>query len=175
SLQEIISEVKPDFIIETGTYKGGGALFFASILRNVNEKGKVLTVDIKPQVEEASKYPIFREMVEVYTGSSVDKDIVDKISRRVTKAKVIVTLDSDHHKAHVAKELEIYSKLVSLNSYLIVQDTAHHGHPLPTDYGDGPMEATRAFLKHHKNFAVDRGREKFLLTFFPQGYLKKIA
>jgi cephalosporin hydroxylase len=174
SMQEIISEIKPDFIIETGTYKGGGALYFATILQNVNGAGKVITVDINPQVEAASKFKVFQERVEVIQGSSVSTQVTDQIARRVADSKVIVTLDSNHHKDHVLKELEIYSKFVSLGSYLIVQDTAHHGHPLQTDYGEGPMEALSSFLKTNQNFVVDSSREKFLLTFFPQGYLKRI-
>lgn len=176
AIQEIIAEVKPDFIIETGTYKGGGALFLASVLRLINENGMVLSVDIKPQVEQASQYNLFGDAVEVITGSSVDEEIVKKIAKRVKGGKVIVTLDSDHAKSHVLKELEIYSRLVSVGSYLIVQDTAHNGNPLPTDYaGGGPMVALREFLKKNKNFVSDRAREKFLLTFFPQGYLKRIS
>ena len=54
--------------------------------------------------------------------------------------------------------------------------SGHNGHPLPTDYeGGGPMEAVREFLKTHKNFSPDRTREKFLLTFFPKGYLKRLS
>ena len=77
-------------------------------------------------------------------------------------------------KSHVLKGLEIYSQFVSVGSYLIVQDTAHNGHPLPTDYGGvGPMEAVREFLNKHWNFGPDRTREKFLLTSFPQGDPKR--
>lgn len=176
AMQEIISEVKPDFIIETGTYKGGGALFLASVLRLVNEKGRVLTVDIKPQVEKASQYPLFMETVEVFKGSSVSEDIIRDIAERVEAGKVMVTLDSDHSKSHVLEEMEIYSRLVTVGSYMIVQDTAHNGNPLPTHYADGgPMAALKEFLKTHKNFVPDRKREKFLLTFFPQGYLKRVS
>jgi cephalosporin hydroxylase len=175
-LQEIVSEIKPDFIVETGTFKGGGALFLATILRLANENGRILTVDIKPQVEQASRYAIFNDAVEVFTGSSVSEDIVKAIAKKVEGARVMVTLDSDHSKSHVLRELEIYSQFVSIGSYLVVQDTAHNGHPLPTDYeGGGPMEAVREFLAKHRNFAPDRTREKFLLTFFPQGYLKRLS
>ena len=175
-LQEIITEIKPDFIVETGTFRGGGSLFLAAVLRLVNPTGKVLTVDIEPQIGLASRQAIFKEAVEVYTGSSIADDIVEAIAKRVKGGRVLVTLDSDHAKSHVAKELEIYSRLVSVNSYLIVQDTAHNGHPLPTEYeGGGPMAAVREFLEKHRNFTPDRTREKFLLTFFPQGYLKRVS
>jgi cephalosporin hydroxylase len=64
AIQEIISEIKPDFIVETGTFKGGGALFYATILQLVNPKGKVITVDIKPQMEQAAKLDLFKDRVE---------------------------------------------------------------------------------------------------------------
>ncbi len=175
-LQQIITEIKPDFILETGTYKGGGALFLASILRLVNGQGKVLTVDIEPQVTLASRYPVFNDAVEVFTGSSVSEDVVKAIAKRVEGARVMVILDSDHAKSHVLNELEIYSRFVSVHSYLVVEDTAHNGHPLPHDYdGGGPMQAVREFLLRHKNFVPDQTRERFLLTFFPQGYLKRVS
>jgi cephalosporin hydroxylase len=87
---------------------------------------------------------------------------------------VLVTLDSDHRMAHVLNELRLYSKFVSVGSYLIVQDTAHNGHPLRTTYGQGPMEALEEFLKENQDFVRDAGREKFLLTFHPRGYLKRV-
>jgi cephalosporin hydroxylase len=175
-LQEIISEIKPDFIVETGTFKGGGALFLATVLRLVNEKGRILNVDIKPEIEQASRYAIFKDAVEVFTGSSISEEIVKAIAKKAEGARVMVTLDSDHAKRHVLRELELYSQFASVDSYLVVQDTAHNGHPLPTDHeGGGPMEAVREFLKKHKNFVADRSREKFLLTFFPQGCLKRVS
>lgn len=174
SIQEIISEIKPDFIVETGTFKGGGALFYASLLQIVNPAGKVITVDIKPQMEQAGKLELFKDRVEFIEGSSTSDDVIHKIAERVKGAKVMVTLDSDHHMKHVLKELELYSGFVSLGSYLIVQDTSHNGHPIQTTYGKGPKEAMEEFLKTHENFVSDQSREKFLLTFFPGGYLKRI-
>jgi cephalosporin hydroxylase len=174
AIQEIINEIKPDFIVETGTYKGGGALFYATILQMVNSKGKVITVDIKPQMEPAAKLELFKDRVEFIEGSSTSDDVIHRIAERVKGSKVMVTLDSDHHMKHVLKELELYSGFVSPGSYLILQDTSHNGHPLPTTYGKGPMEAMEEFLKTNNNFVSDRSREKFLLTFFPKGYLKRI-
>jgi cephalosporin hydroxylase len=175
SIQEIISEIKPDFIVETGTFKGGGAVFFASILQVINPVGKVITVDIKPQMEEAAKLDLFKDRVEFIEGSSTSAEVIQRIAERIKGAKVVmVTLDSDHHMPHVLKELELYSGFVSPGSYLIVQDTSHNGHPLPTTYGKGPMEAMEEFLKSNNNFVSDRSRDKFLLTFSPKGYLKRI-
>lgn len=174
-MQEIITEVKPDFIIETGTFHGGTALFYASILEMVNKSGKVITIDIDPKVEQVSKLKIFRDHVEVIKGDSVSPEVINAIAARVRGHKVLVTLDSLHTKEHVLKEMRLYSDFVSLNSYMVVQDTVVNGHPLLPDFGEGPMEAVEEFLKTRNDFAIDRSKEKFLLTFYPSGYLKKMA
>jgi cephalosporin hydroxylase len=173
AIQEIIWEIKPDFIVETGTFKGGGTLFMASVLQNISPSGKVITVDIESQIVPASKLALFQERVEFIEGDSVADETIRRIAERVRGSKVMVMLDSDHHKKHVLKELRLYSQFVSPGSYLIVHDTSHNGHPLRTAYGEGPMEAVKDFLKENKNFVSDRSREKFLFTFLPQGFLKR--
>ena len=175
AIQEIITETKPEFIIETGTYRGGGALFYASILSLLGEGGKVITVDIKSFHDNAAKQKIFRDGVEFIEGSSVSSEVIERIADRIKgSSRVMVTLDSDHHKAHVLNELRLYSKFVTVGGYLIVQDTSHNSHPLRTDYGPGPREALEDFLKENKDFVRDPDREKFLLTFHPGGYLKRV-
>ncbi|MGZ7046570.1 MAG: CmcI family methyltransferase [Candidatus Aminicenantales bacterium] len=174
AIQEIITETQPDFIVETGTFKGGGAVFYASILQFVNPSGKVITVDIKPQFEEAARLKLFQERVEFIEGSSVADDVIARVAARVKGARVMVTLDSDHHMKHVLDELRLYSQFVSPGGYLIVQDTAHNGHPLRTWDGKGPMEALEEFLAENKDFEQDQSRGKFLLTFFPGGFLKRV-
>ena len=76
-------------------------------------------------------------------------------------------------KEHVLKEMERYAPLVSSGSYLVVQDTVSNGRPIPTGFGEGPTEAVDEFLKTHPEFTPDRWREKFMLTFYPRGFLKK--
>ena len=88
--------------------------------------------------------------------------------------KVMVVLDSDHPKNHVLQEMKIYGKFVSKGCYMIVEDTNVNGHPVLSDFGDGPMEAVTEFLENNEDFVIDKDREKFLLTFNPNGYLKKI-
>jgi cephalosporin hydroxylase len=153
---------------------GGTTLFYATVLEKVNQNGKVITIDVDPRVEEASKLKIFKERVEVIKGSSVSPEVIDKIDKRVKNKKIIVMLDSLHTKEHVLKELNLYSNFVSLNSYIIVQDTNLNGHPVASDFGPGPMEAVEEFLKTNKHFKIDHSREKFLLTFYPSGYLKRM-
>lgn len=170
--QEIITELKPDFIVETGTKYGGSALFYASILDHVNPSGRVITVDINPQVEQASKLPLFRKYVRVIKGDSVGPSTLDQIAAAVKGKRTMVLLDSDHHAPHVLNELKAYSGFVTKGSYLIVEDTILDRYP--SGIRPGPMEALREFLKGNPEFMIDRSREKLLVTFYPDGWLKKI-
>lgn len=173
-MQEIIAEVKPDVLIETGTGQGGTTLFYATVLEQVSPKGKVITIDIEDLVDQASTFDLFQKRVEFIQGSSTSPEVIQQIAQKVKGQKVLVTLDSLHTKEHVLKELELYSKWVSVGSYLVVQDTNENGHPVMTSFGPGPMEAVEEFLKSHKEFEIDRNREKFYVTFYPSGFLKKI-
>lgn len=174
SMQEIISELQPDYIIETGTAHGGTTLFYASVLSYASPNGKVITIDVAPHVEDASKLPLWKQRVEMIVGSSVDPKVTDRVAQEVLDKKVLVTLDSLHTRDHVLKEMQIYSKLVTPGSYLVVQDTNLNGHPSAPGWGPGPTEAVQEFLKTHDNFVVDHGREKFVLTFYPGGWLKRV-
>jgi cephalosporin hydroxylase len=173
-MQQLITELRPDYIIETGTFRGGTTVFYADILSYVNPQGKVITIDINPKVDEASKVPIWKERVESIIGSSVDPKITDHVAQEVMGKKVLITLDSLHTRDHVLKELEIYSKLVTPGSYLVVQDTNINGNPVLPEFGPGPHEAVQEFLQTHDNFVVDHDRERFLLTFYPGGWLKRV-
>jgi len=179
TMQEIISELKPDVIVETGTNAGGTALFYATILEKVNDRGKVITVDVGEQDPRVGSLPLWQQRVEVIRGSSVADDVLEKIRGRVQGLRVLVTLDSLHTKEHVLKEMQLYSPLVSHNSYLIVQDTQLMGHRIPlamysAEGREGPFEAVQEFMKSNKNFEIDRSRERFLLTANPSGFLKRV-
>jgi cephalosporin hydroxylase len=168
--QEILFEVKPDVIIEAGTLYGGSALFLASMCDLMNH-GKVLTIDIEAR-EGRPKH----ERITYLHGSSTSKQIIDQVHSFIQNGdKVLVDLDSDHYKQHVLEELRIYSRFVTKGSYIIVEDTNINGHPIRPEFGAGPMEALEAFLYENKDFAVDTGREKFMLTCNPKGYLKRIS
>ncbi len=167
--QEIIHEVRPDIIIECGTASGGSALFLANMCDMVGN-GRVITVDI----EGKPGRPQHPRTIYLH-GSSTSPEIIREIQKLLHFGdKVMVVLDSDHSRDHVLKELEVYSTLVTRGSYLIVEDTNMNGHPVAPDFGPGPMEAVAEFLSSTDDFIVDRGREKFYLTFNPGGYLKKI-
>jgi cephalosporin hydroxylase len=177
-IQEIISEIKPDYIVEAGTYLGGSALMWATILREVNPNGRIITIDIEDKSADAKKMDIAKKMITFKIGSSTDPKIVSEITQQVQGKKVVVILDSNHTKDHVLKELQSYSPLVNTGSYLIVQDSDINGHPIyiaeGEGHGPGPMEAIEAFLPSHPNFQSDADRERLLYTTNPRGYLKRV-
>jgi len=164
--QEIIWETKPEIIVETGTAAGGSALFFASLCDRLG-KGEVITIDI---IDRA--IPPHPRITKI-TGNSVSDKVIDQVGRIVGKKNAMVVLDSAHEKTHVMREMELYSRFVSVGNYLIVEDTNIGGHPVSPG-GNGPMEAVEEFLRNRKDFEIDRTREKFLLTFNPKGFLRRI-
>jgi cephalosporin hydroxylase len=165
--QEILFEMRPDLVVETGSAAGGSALYLASIL-DLLGKGQVLSIDIKDH-EQRPAHP----RVTFLRGSSTAAPVVEEVSRRADQRRVLVILDSDHGKDHVLAELRAYSRLVSEGGYLIVEDTNVNGHPVQKKHGPGPAEAVAQFLDECTDFEVDRAREKFLLTFNPSGYLRR--
>ncbi len=168
--QEIIYETNPDIIIETGTGSGGTTHLLASICDFINH-GKVISIDTE-NTNHKSHLP-HHQRITYITGSSISENIINQIESIIReKDKLMVILDSDHHKNHVLQELNIYSQFISKENYLIVEDT-NINHPNPTNF-EGPMEAIEEFLKTDSNFIIDESKHKFYLTFNPRGYLKRI-
>ena len=168
--QEILYELKPDLIIETGTYHGASAYFLASMC-DLLGNGEIITIDI----ESRPGRPV-HPRIEYVTGSSTSAPVLDLVHERIKgKKRVMVILDSDHSMKHVREELGLYSPFVTAGSYLIVEDGNVNGRPVDPEHGPGPSEAMEDFLKDSKEFRPDPSREKFLLTFNPGGYLKRVA
>lgn len=169
--QEIVYDLRPDLLIESGTAYGGTALFLASLCDLLNH-GAVITIDIEDvRHKQVRSHP----RIEFLHGSSTSPDIVQQVRARARGAKVsLVILDSDHHRDHVLNELRLYREFVTSGSYLVVEDTNMNGHPVLPNFGPGPMEAVEEFLKENTDFIIDKTREKFYMTFNPGGYLKKI-
>ena len=181
-MQEIIWSVKPDVIIETGVARGGSLIFFASLMQLINKKGVVIGIDIdirKKNELAIKKHPLYSN-IKLLKGSSTSKKITEKLIKKLSNKKVLVVLDSLHTEEHVLKELEIYSKIVSKKSYLIVQDTfveffpKNHFKNRPWDKGNNPLTAVKKFLRNNKNFIVDKKiSSKIGITENPMGYLIK--
>jgi cephalosporin hydroxylase len=182
ALQEIIWDVKPDFIVETGIAHGGSIIFSASMLELIGS-GEVIAVDIdirKHNRREIENHPMYKRIT-LIEGSSVDNEIVNKITERVKGKKVLVCLDSLHTHEHVLKELKLYSKMVSVGSYIVCPDTFIEYFPRgyfnnrPWDVGNNPMTAVRLFLEENLDFGIDRDIDnKLMITEGFDGYLKRL-
>lgn len=175
-LQQMIYELRPDFIIETGTWRGGSALFWAYTLNGLGlENSRVFTVDIQNVNRNAAEHPLWKKYVTFLEGSSTGEKIVSQIKQTARGRKNIVMLDSDHRAPHVLNELHAYADLVPSGSYLIVEDTHLDGIPSQPGFGPGPTAAVEQFLKEPggAQFTQDLSREAFLMTFNPGGWLKR--
>lgn len=167
--QEILYEIKPEIIVECGTYRGGSALYLASMC-DLLDHGEVITIDILERKNRPQ-----HKRIEYLLGSSTYPEVVAKVKARIQgKSPVLVILDSDHKKEHVLNELNIYGEIVTRGSYLIVEDSNINGHPVKPEFGPGPMEAVNEYMKNNSSYIVDKTKEKYFLTFNPQGYLRKL-
>jgi cephalosporin hydroxylase len=163
--QEIIHQVRPSVIVETGTLHGGSAHYLAGICQLAG-RGRIVSVDIAAVAQPP------HPLVTYVDGSSTAPDVVEQVRRHVEgEDAVLVILDSDHSKSHVLDELRIYGDLVTPGSYLIVEDTNLNGNPVSVAHGPGPAEALDEFLASDSRFRVDDRPERLLLTFNPRGYL----
>ena len=184
-MQELIWKVRPDLIIETGIAHGGSIIFSSSMMELLGNGGKVIAVDIdirKHNREEIEKHPMMKN-IRMLEGSSVDEKIVQQIGEYAKNfKKVMVVLDSNHSHDHVLRELEMYTPLVSMDSYILLPDTFVEFFPKgyvtdrPWDVGNNPYTAMEAFLKTTDQFIKDEEvTNKLLITeAFGGGYLRRV-
>ncbi len=165
--QELLTRLRPDVILETGTHKGGSAHYLASIC-DLLDHGRVVTVDVTA-MPDLPRHP----RITYLEGSSTAPEIIGRMSEEAGGTTMVI-LDSDHSRAHVLGELAAYAPLVSPGSYLIVEDTHVNGHPVTPGFGPGPMEAVEEFLGSNSEFRIDEDCEKFFFTFNPRGYLRRV-
>ncbi len=189
-LQEIIWDVKPDLIIETGIAHGGSLIFYASMLTLLEacgeiDNGKVLgiDIDIREHNRKAIENHPMSKKITMYEGSSIDEKMISKVKEFAKQgAKILVCLDSNHTHDHVLQELNAYAELVSTGSYCCVLDTIIEDMPIgsfsdrPWDKGNNPKTAVHEFLKNNNNFEINYSIEnKTLITVAPDGFLKRTS
>lgn len=200
AMQELIWEVRPDLIVETGIAHGGSLVLSASMLALLDmadaieaatafdpsqSRRKVVGVDIdiRAHNREAIESHPMASRIQMIQGSSVDPDVIAEV-RGIANGyqRVLVCLDSNHTHAHVLAELEAYAPLVSVGSYCVVFDTLVEDLPAdmfpdrPWGPGNNPKTAVWAYLDHHPEFQISRGiQEKLLITVAPDGYLKRVS
>ena len=200
AIQELIWEVKPDLIIETGIAHGGSVIMSASALalldiceaiknkqkfdpNKSNRKVIGIDIDIRKHNRSAIENHPMVSRIELLEGSSIDPKIIEKV-KSISKnyKKILVCLDSNHTHNHVLLELNAYAPLTSINSYCVVFDTIIEDMPKGTfedkawDVGDNPKTAVREYLKNHPEFEIDKNIDnKLMISVAPGGYLKKVS
>lgn len=191
TFQEMIWEVKPDLIIETGIAHGGSIVFSASMLALLETFGLVvdplvigIDIEIRAHNLSAIKNHPTSKWINMIEGSSISEEVITKVQNIAkNKKKILLFLDSNHTHSHVLAELNAYTQFVSLNSYCIVLDTGieyidPRTIPKEKNWGKGnnPKSALDEFLKTNKKFIIDSYyHEKAWMTSAPSGIIKKIT
>lgn len=161
--QQVIFQNKPDFIVESGTYLGGSALFFAHICELMGH-GKVISVDIH------DNNPPKHQRITHIVGRSTETTTLAKIKDLVGSGTVMVILDSNHHRRHVKRELTHYGELVTPGQYMVVEDTNYQ----ELGKKDGPDEAIAWFLPRTRRFKQEPVEKQFVFTLNPGGWLRRV-
>ncbi len=187
-LQELIWRLRPDVIVETGVAHGGSLVFYASLFEAMGN-GRVIGIDIeiRPHNRAALEAHPLVHRITLVEGSSTAPEVVAKVKSLVTPAdKVLVLLDSKHTKDHVAAELDLYSPLVSLGSYIVAMDgimgeVAGAPRTSPDWTSNNPAEAAREFAANNPGFVVEEPAFAFnegavggWVTYWPGGFLLRV-
>ena len=192
AFQQLVSQVKPDLILETGIAHGGSLVLSASMLclldvmegldpRQSARKVVGVDIDIRSHNRKALDEHPLRFKMELIEGSSIDPDIIKQVrSYTDNVGSIMLSLDSNHTHEHVLGELNAYADLVSVGSYCIVFDTVVEDLPAgsfpdrPWDVGNNPKTAVHEWLKSHPEFEIDKDIDnKLLISVAPGGYLKR--
>lgn len=187
ALQEIIWEVKPNLIIETGVAHGGSVIFFASMLELLEQCGEIkngevigVEIGLYPETRKTIFNHPLSKRITIVDGSSTDKEVVKRVEELAKGKKVLVVLDSLHTHEHVLNELRAYTPIVSVGSYMIVDDTGVENLPddlfldRPWGKGNNPGSAVKEFLKENDNFEIDNIDTKLIISGSPDGYLRRV-
>jgi cephalosporin hydroxylase len=180
--QEIITETRPDLIVETGTAWGGLTLFLATVLDSLGEPGRVVTIDIEAQEwRETVAYGQYDrrllKRIRFLHGSSTAPEIFQTVSEMAQGANVLLILDSLHTSEHVHQELQLYSQLVSPGGYLLVNDTTIGGRYLDESWDlleVGPLYGVRRFLEESSDFEFAHDRQRFAVSCMHSGILRRV-
>jgi cephalosporin hydroxylase len=188
-IQEVIWRLRPDVVVETGVAHGGSLVFYASVFSALGH-GRVIGVDveIRPHNRAAIELHPLAKQIRLIEGSSTDPATFAKVRASVTPGEhVLVVLDSNHSREHVARELELYSELVSPGSYIVACDgimAQVAGAPRSSaDWSwNNPIAAVDAFLQARDDFVLEEpgfvfneGKVRNRVTYWPNAFLRRVA
>jgi cephalosporin hydroxylase len=180
-MQELVAELRPAVIVETGLYLGGTAIYYASLLHLLGIEGRVISIDIQvhPQARSAIAGSRFGDRIRLIEGDSKSDAVHTQLQQLLAgESNVLVCLDSDHSHAHTLGELRAFSRYIPVGGYLVLFDTICEelaGAPQgdPAWERDSPMAALRQFLAENPAFSSDPRWGKFLVSFAPGGFLRR--
>lgn len=171
--QEILFARQPTLLVEFGTRFGGGTLYFASVLRQLGGRRRLLTVDVDRDTIDPSVAA--DPLVEIMTASSTAPEVAARIEalRAEFPGPAFAILDSDHRRDHVLAELLLLRPLLRPGDYVVVEDSNINGHPVLPGFGPGPFEAIEDYrARYPDDYLRDEPTErKFGFTFAPGGFL----
>lgn len=167
-LQEIIWETQIDVVVEIGVRHGGTTLWLADTMRNLRgPDATVIAIDLeKPAIE-------LPRNVAFICADSVAPETIAQVKAIARGRGMLVLADGNHAAEHVLREIELYAPMIPVGSYFIAEDGIVDVMKW-TQYTPGPMAAAHAFIAQTGEFIIDRSREKFLLTYTPDGFLKRV-
>jgi cephalosporin hydroxylase len=162
-MQEVVCRVRPDVIVETGIAHGGSLVYYASLCK-LTDRGRVIGVDVdlRPHNRAAIDAHPLKPWITVVDGDSTAPPVVDRVRSLVAPGEtVLVVLDSNHSRAHVAAELEAYHSLVTPGSYIVATDGVMQiAHDVPRGKPawrhDHPAAAAAEFAARHPEFALEQ-------------------
>jgi cephalosporin hydroxylase len=170
--EELFWEIKPTVVIEIGNRYGGFSLWLRDRMKLVGVDGKIITIDIEPLADGNFKEYKSDKFISI-VGDCNSSETIEKVKKNIKKDDVVMIVeDSSHAFDNTYKVLENYKDIVTVGSYLVIEDGICD--IIDLGVNPGPMKAVEEWINDNKEFEIDRSKERYIMTYNPKGYLKRI-